>query len=151
MALEAVLYAKITIGEAVIECNGASFPAHVSGTHLSTDSGECQAFGSLRTTKEIGSVSHEECLLQWAWIVAIVVVPIVAILVAAIFWWILRQLRGRMQRMKEAALEMKIKEGWFTVNHLACPLVVPLQATCCHPATQNCDKPLNSELGCLVL
>ena len=64
---------------------GASFPAHVSGTYLSTDSGECQACGSLRTTKEIGSVSHEECLLQWAWIVVIVVVPIRAILVVAMF------------------------------------------------------------------
>ena len=32
--------------------------------------------------EDIGSVSHEECLLQWAWIV---VVPIVAILVTVIF------------------------------------------------------------------
>ena len=32
---------------------------------------------------------------------------------------------------------------------LACPLVVPPQATCCHSATQNCDKRLNSELLCL--
>ena len=62
---------------------GASFPAHVSGAYLSTDSGECQACGPLRTTIDIGSVSHEECLLQWAWIV---VVPIVAILVTAIFF-----------------------------------------------------------------
>ena len=70
---------------------GASFPAHVSGAYLSTHSGECQACGSLRTTKEIGSVSHEECLLQWAWIVVIVVVPIVAILVAAIFLRIVKE------------------------------------------------------------
>ena len=146
MAFDAVLDAKITFGEAVIECTGASFPIHVSGTHLSTDPGECHAFGSLRTTntKGIGSVSHEECLLQWVWIAVIVVVHILAILVVAIFWWIVRQSRGRMQIIKEAALEMQIKEGLSTVKHLACPLFVPPQATCCHPATQNCDKHLNS-------
>ena len=71
-------------------------------------------------------------------------VPIVAILVTAIFFWIVGQVRGRMQKMKEAALEMKIKEGLSTVKHLACPLVLP-------PATQNCDKPLNSELWCLAV
>ena len=43
---------------------GASFPAHVSGAYLSTDSGECQACGHLRTTIHIGSVSNAECLLQ---------------------------------------------------------------------------------------
>ena len=43
---------------------GACFPAHVSGAYLSTDSGEYQACGLLRTTIDIGSVSHEECLLQ---------------------------------------------------------------------------------------
>ena len=32
---------------------GASVLAHVSGTYLSTDSGECQACGPLRTTKGI--------------------------------------------------------------------------------------------------
>ena len=43
---------------------------------------------------------------------------------------------------------MEIKEGLSRVKHLACPLVVPPQATCCHPATQNCDKPWHSELWC---
>ena len=82
---------------------------------------------------------HEECLLQWVWIAVIVVVPILAILVVAIVWSIVRQSRGRTQRMKEAVLEMQIKEGLSTVKHLACPLFVPPEATCCHPATQNCN------------
>ena len=89
--------------------------------------------------------------MQWVWIAVIVVVPILAILVVAIVWSIVRQSRGRTQRMKEAVLEMQIKEGLSTVKHLACPLFVPPQATCCHPATQNCDKPLNSELWCLAV
>ena len=48
-------------------------------------------------------------------------------------------------------LEMMIKEGMFSVKQLACPLVLPTQATCCHPAIQNCDKPLISELWCLAV
>ena len=56
---------------------------------------DCEAVTWLR------SVSHGQCLLHWAWIV---VMPIVAILVTAIFLWIVRQLHGRMQKMKEAYL-----------------------------------------------
>ena len=56
--------------------------------------------------------------MQWVWIAVIVVVPILAILVVAIVWSIVRQSRGRTQRMKEAVLEMQIKEGLSTVMHL---------------------------------
>ena len=72
--LEVILVGNVSVAVPL----GASFLAHVSGAYLSADSGECQACGPRRTTKHIGSVSHEQCLLQYAWIV---VVPIVAILV----------------------------------------------------------------------
>ena len=93
------------------------------GTY-STDSRECQACGSLRTTSEIGASSNEECVLQWGWIVVIIVVPLVAIFVTGIVLRIVLQLRGRMHRMREQALEVKVKDGLSTVKHLAYPMVL---------------------------